>query len=154
MIKGVNMLREIVDLNQKRIKEDLKEIEDIVCIDFIDIFPKSEEHRQKLDNEVSKISTLIDSTEKGNFYLLNSPIETEWGELKFLKINFFDESRLNYEAAPDFKVKDWGKLKEKVKEDVRFTYINRPKWEAVEFKTDNSLIYFLNPLVTTVYKII
>lgn len=147
------MLKEIIEVNQKRIEKDIQEIDGIVRIDFIDIFPKSEEHRKQLDNEVRKNSTLIDSTEKGNFYLLDVPIQTKWGDLRFLKIRFFDESRLNYEAAPDFKVKDWNTLKEKVNNDFRFTYINRPQWEAIEFKTDNSLIYFLNPLVTTVYGI-
>lgn len=73
--------------------------------------------------------------------------------MKFLKIRFFDESRLAYEAAPDFAVANWEKLKQKVNTDDRFSYINRPKWEAIEFKTENSLVYFLNPLVTSVYGI-
>lgn len=107
-------------------------------IDFIDIFPESEDHRKKLDEEVSKISRLIDSTKKGNFYLLNNPVETKWGKLKFLKIRFFDESRLKYEAAPDFAVKDWNKLKQQVQIDKRFTFISRPNWNAVEFKTEAS----------------
>lgn len=147
------MLEEIIKKNESRIEKDIKQIEDIQFIDFIDIFPESEDHRKKLDEEVSKISRLIDSTKKGNFYLLNNPIETKWGKLKFLKIRFFDESRLKYEAAPDFAVKDWDKLKQQVQIDKRFTFICRPNWNAVEFKTENSLIYFLNPLVTTVYGI-
>lgn len=147
------MLKEIVEKNQSRIEKDLEEIEGLQFIDFIDIFPESEEHRKKLDEEVSKISKLIDSTEKGNFYLLNEPIETKWGKLKFLKIRFFDESRLGYEAAPDFAVKDWNMLRQRVENDKRFTYISRPKWDAIEFKTENSLVYFLNPLVTSVYGI-
>lgn len=36
---------------------------------------------------------------------------------------------------------------------MRLNFISRPNWNAVEFKTENSLIYFLNPLVTTVYGI-
>ena len=147
------MINEIIQKNQNRIEKDLEEIEDIQFIDFIDIFPESEEHRKNLDNELEKISTLIDSTQKGKFYLLNNPIETKWGKLKFLKIRFFDESRLNYEAAPDFAVTDWEKLREKVETDKRFSYINRPNWEAIEFKTENSLVYFLNPLVSKVYGI-
>lgn len=147
------MLEDIIKKNQSRIEEDIKQIEGIQQIDFIDIFPKSEEHRKMLDEEVSKISKLIDSTEKGNFYLLNNPIETKWGLLKFLKIRFFDESRLKYEAAPDFAVEDWNKLKQQVEIDKRFSFISRPNWDAIEFKTENSLVYFLNPLVTTVYGI-
>lgn len=147
------MLEDIIKKNQSRIEEDIKQIERIQQIDFIDIFPKSEEHRKMLDEEVSKISKLIDSTEKGNFYLLNNPIETKWGLLKFLKIRFFDESRLKYEAAPDFAVEDWNKLKQQVEIDKRFSFISRPNWDAIEFKTENSLVYFLNPLVTSIYGI-
>ena len=147
------MLKEIVEKNQRRIEKDIEQIEGIKCIDFIDIFPESEEHRKQLDEEVSKISKLIDTTEKGNFYLLNTPIKTKWGDLKFLKIRFFDETRLAYEAAPDFAVENWNALREKVEKDKRFSYIKRPEWEAVELKTADSLAYFLNPLVSEVYGI-
>lgn len=147
------MLEDIIKKNQIRIEEDIRQIEGIQQIDFIDIFPESEEHRKMLDKEANKIGKLIDSTEKGKFYLLNDPIETKWGLLKFIKIRFFDESRLNYEAAPDFAVKDWNKLKQQVEIDKRFSFISRPNWDAIEFKTENSLVYFLNPLVTTVYGI-
>lgn len=148
------MLEDIIKKNEDRIAQDIKEIEGIEKIDFIDIFPKSEEHRRQLDEEVSQISRLIDRTEKGNFYLLNELIQTKWGDLKFLKIRFFDESKLQYEAAPDFVISDWNKLKQKVETDERFSYISREKWDAVEFKTQNSLIYFLNPLVSEIYGII
>lgn len=147
------MLREIIEQNEKRISEDIKDINGIIKIDFMDIFPISEEHRKQLDNEVSKISKLIDSTEKGNFYLLNNPINTKWGELGFIKIRFFDESKLNYEAAPDFKIKDWNELKQRSQQDKRLKYIERPEWKAIEYKTENCLAYFLNPLVTEVYHI-
>ena len=147
------MIKEIIEKNQKRIESEIQEIDGIKYIDFIDIFPTSEEHRKKLDEELSKISELIDNTEKGNFYLLKEPIQTKWGKLKFLKIRFFDKTRLNYEAAPDFAVQDWEKLKEKTKNDDRFSYITRTNWNAIEFKTKNCLVYFLNPLVTSVYGI-
>lgn len=147
------MLEEIIKQNEKRISEDIKCIPGIIRIDFIDIFPISEEHRKQLDEEVSKISKLIDSTEKGNFYLLNTPINTKWGELKFLKVRFFDESRLNYEAAPDFEVENWDELKNFSQMNEKFSFIERPNWNAVEYKTDNCLAYFLNPLVSKVYHI-
>ena len=35
--------------------------------------------------------------------------------------------------------------------DSRFKYIKRPDWDAVEFKTKDTLIYFLNPLASEVY---
>lgn len=62
------MIEEIVKYNLDRIKNDLYEIEGIGAIDFIDIFPKSEEHRKQLDGEAGKLSKLIKETERGNIY--------------------------------------------------------------------------------------
>lgn len=145
------MIEEIVKLNLDRIKKDLYEIEGIEAIDFIDIFPKSEEHRKQLDEEAGKISKLIKETERGNIYLLNTPIETQYGKLSLFKVRYYDESRLNWEAAADFVVKDRNILMERVGKDNRFNYTTRPDWDAVEFKTENTLIYFLNPLASEVY---
>ena len=145
------MLEEIINKNLKRIEKDLSEIKDLQTIDFLDIFPKSEEHRRLLDQEISKIAMLLEKIERGNVYALNNPIETKYGKLTYIKIRIFDETRLNWEAAADFVVKDRNILMEKVGKDTRFTYIKREKWDAVEFKTDNTLVYFLNPLVSEVY---
>ena len=145
------MLFEITKKNLKRIETDLKEIEGLKCIDFLDIFPESEEHKIKLDEELIQISTLLQETERGNVYYLNTPIKTKYGDLQYIKIRFFDESRLNWEAACDFVVEDRQILLDKVGKDKRFSYIKREKWDAVEFKTDNTLIYFLNPLASEVY---
>lgn len=147
------MIQEIIKLNEKRISKDISEVEGIKNIDFIDIFPTSEEPRIKLDNEACTLGKLIDSTEKGNFYLLNSPIKTKWGGLKFVKKRFYDESKLHYEAAPDFALESFEKLKEIAQNDKRYSFINREKWQAIKFKTENCLVYFLKPLVTQVYGI-
>ena len=45
------MIEEIINKNLERIENDLKEINDIQNIDFIDLFPVSEEHRKVLDKE-------------------------------------------------------------------------------------------------------
>ena len=145
------MLQEIINKNLNRIENDLFEIEGLKKIYFIDIFPKSEEHRIQLDNEVLKISKILEETERGNIYILNQPIKTNYGELKYLKIRYFDETRLNWEAAADFVVKDRNILMNKVGKDKRYSYIKRPDWDAIEFKTENTLIYFLNPLASEVY---
>lgn len=145
------MLSEIVDVNLKRIESDLKEIEGLKCIDFFDVFPTSEEHKDILDKELNKISTILEVTERGNVYSLNNPINTKYGELKYIKIRFFDKTRLNWEAAADFVVEDRNILLDKVGKDDRFKYIERPEWDAIEFKTKDTLIYFLNPLASEVY---
>ena len=100
------MLEEIIKKNLSRIENDLTEIEGLQNIDFIDIFPKSEEHKKQLDDEVSKISKLVKKTNRGNIYLLNQALKTKYGELRYLKIRYFDETRLNWEAVADFVVKD------------------------------------------------
>ena len=145
------MLEEIIKKNLSRIENDLTEIEGLQNIDFIDIFPRSEEHKKQLDDEVSKISKLVKKTNRGNIYLLNQALKTKYGELRYLKIRYFDETRLNWEAAADFVVKDRDILMNKVGKDKRYSYIKRAEWDAVEFKTENTLIYFLNPLASKVY---
>lgn len=42
-------------------------------------------------------------------------------------------------------------LLDKVEKDNRFSYIKRPEWDAVEFKTNDTLIYFLNPIASEIY---
>ena len=145
------MIEEIIQKNLKRIEKDLNEIKDIQNIDFIDLFPISEEHRKILDEEAIKIGMIIEKTERGNVYLLNTPLDTEYGKLSLVKVRFFDETRINWEAAADFVVKDRKVLEDKVGKDPRFKYIVRPDWDAIEFKTKDTLIYFLNPLASDVY---
>lgn len=147
------MIEEIIRKNEKRIEKDISKFKDIKNIDFIDIFPISEKHKKQLDLEVANIAKIIDKTEKGTFYLLNQPILTKWGKLSFLKIRYFDATKLNWEAAPDFEIEDWNSLKQQVEKDETLTFISREKWDAIEYKSKDSLIYFLNPLVTSVYRI-
>lgn len=145
------MLEEIVNKNLLRIENDLKEIPDIEYIDFFDVFPKSEESKRELDDELKNIATILEVTDRGNVYVLNNAIDTKYGLLKYIKIRFFDETRLNWEAAADFVVKDRNVLLDKVGKDERYKYIKREEWDAVEFKTKDTLIYFLKPLASEVY---
>ena len=145
------MIETIVDRNLKRVKDDLSEIPGIIRIDFMDIFPTSEEHRQTLDEEMLTKAKILQQTERGNVYELDQPIQTSYGELQYIKIRFYDETRLNWEAAADFQVKNRQVLLDKVGKDSRFSYIERPGWTAVEFKTKNTLVYFLDPLASEVY---
>ena len=145
------MFEEIIEKNINRIEKDLTEIEGLQKIDFIDIFPISEEHKKQLDNEISEKSKLLKETDRGNVYLLNQPIKTKYGDLRYIKIRYFDKTRLNWEAAADFVVKDRNVLMNKVGKDSRYSYIKRTEWDAIEFKTDDTLIYFLKPLASEVY---
>ncbi len=145
------MIEEIIEKNLKRIENDLPEINDIQNIDFIDLFPVTEEHRKLLDKEAIKVGKIIKETERGNVYLLNTPLKTKYGKLSLFKVRFYDETRLNWEAAADFVVKDRKILEDKVGKDRRYKFIVRPDWDAIEFRTKDTLIYFLNPLASEVY---
>lgn len=145
------MIFDIIEKNLNRIEQDLQEIEGLKNIDFIDIFPTSDKHKLQLEDEMNSIANLELKTERGNIYTLVKPLDTKYGKLKWIKIRYFDESRLNWEAAADFAVDNRNILLNKVGKDKRFTYIKRDEWDAVEFKTDNTLIYFLNPLASEVY---
>jgi len=63
------VIEKIINKNLERIENDLKEINDIQNIDFIDLFPVSEEHRKSLDKEAIRVGKIIKETERGNVYL-------------------------------------------------------------------------------------
>lgn len=145
------MVFDIIEKNLQRIEKDLQEFEGLQRIDFIDIFPTSENHKLELEAEMESIATLQEQTERGNVYTFNKPFKTKYGDLEWIKIRYFDESRINWEAASDFVLDNRDALFEKVAKDERFSYIKRDKWDAIEFKTSDTLIYFLKPLASTVY---
>ena len=146
-------IKEIINQCQKDIEEDIKSLMYIKGIDFLDIFPKTQEHKILLDEEALTIAKVVDRTERGNFYVFNKPITTKFGLLKIIKIRKFDTSRLNWVAAPDFATTDYEKFFEAYKDDERFTYIEKPDYKGFELKTDKSLIYFLDELTTDYYKV-
>ena len=152
-MKKYETIKEIINQCEVDIEEDIKCLEFIKCIDFIDIFPISDEHKALLDKEVLDIATIIDKTERGNFYVFNEPIATRFGQIKICKIRKFDETRLNWVAAPDFATTNYDKFLELYKNDARFKYIEKPTYKGLEFKTDKSLIYFLDELTTDYYNI-
>ena len=115
------MLFDIIERNLNRIEKDLEEIEGLQSIDFMDIFPISKYHQLQLEQEMEKIATLIQQTKRGNIYTLKVPLQTKYGQLKWIKIRYFDESRLNWEAAADFIVEDRKVLLDKVGKDDRFS---------------------------------
>ncbi len=135
------------------ITSDLSSLEGIKSIDFLDIFPRSEAHKIFLDAEANKIANIIEKTERGNFYVFHKPVNTKFGELKVIKIRKFDNTRLNWIAAPDFSMEDYNKFLNRYINDNRFIYIEKPTYKGLEFKTKNSLIYFLDIPTTTYYNI-
>ena len=142
---------EIVNDSLKKIAQDFNTLEGVTTIDFLDIFPRSEEHKRLLDEEALILGKIIDKTERGDFYVLNTPIKTAFGDLLIIKIRKFDETRLPWLSAPDFNVDNYDEFVKKYQTDNRFTYIEKPTYKGLEFKTKNSLVYFLDEPTTIYY---
>lgn len=68
---------EIIKYNLARIAQDLKEIPGLISIDFMDIFPMSEDHRKALDEEMKTRAVVLQVTERGNVYVLNTPLASK-----------------------------------------------------------------------------
>lgn len=134
-------------------EKDIASLKFIDAVDFIDIFPRSEEHKRLLDEEAKQIADIIEQTDRGNFYVFHKPIETNFGVLKIFKIRKFDTTRLPWLAAPDFRMTDYSKFLKTYKHDSRFTYIEKPTYNGLEFKTKDSLIYFLDVPTTEFYNV-
>ncbi len=137
----------------KDCEKDISTLKYVEGVDFIDIFPRSEEHKAMLDEEAKKIARVIEETERGNFYVFHKPIKTQFGMLKIIKVRKFDETRLPWLAAPDFRVTDYDIFFKTYKNDKRFNFVQKPTYSGLEFKTQNSLIYFLDEPTTEYYNL-
>ena len=57
------------------------------------------------------ISELIEKDEKGEYYLLNNPLETVYGELKIVKLRIFDQIKESL-GSMDFKCDEYNSIRE------------------------------------------
>ena len=85
------------------------------------------------------------STRKTGFtYLLNEPIKTPYGSLKLVKVRLPDPSR-SQRGAPDFKLLDYQKFKEKfIRSSGDFTLMLKEEYEMIEIKGVDVLVYIPN----------
>lgn len=134
-------------------EKDISSLKFIEGVDFVDIFPRTIEHKILLDEEAKKIARVIEKTERGDFYVFHTPLNTQFGPLKIIKVRKFDETRLPWLAAPDFRVTDYASFFKTYKNDSRFSVVQKPTYSGLEFKTPNSLIYFLDEPTTHYYNL-
>lgn len=122
-----------------------KYIDEELVLDFVDIFPISEQERLDLIKNIDNLGKVVSKLKKGPIYLLDKPIQTKYGPLKLIKIRIYDKEKTQ-RGAPDFKVKDYKEFKEKYLEKEYFNLIERPEYEMLELdiKDSNVLIYFLD----------
>ena len=142
------IIHKIVDL----CKKDILSFPEIICMDYVDIFPRSEEDRVLLNSEANKLGNIIEKNERGTTYRLNKPISTELGNIELLKIRKFDETRLSWLGAGDFIVNEFDKFKNKYQNAKNCKYVEAPTYNAIEIKTDNTLAYIMDIPTSEYYK--
>jgi hypothetical protein len=119
-----------------------------VTIDYLAIFAKDEAEYQDLIEYTRELGKAVDlkKTKTGKTILLKSPIETEAGLLKVLKIRKPDATRPQ-RGAPDFRVGDYHEFKNKyIMANGNFTLMLRADYEMIELKGVDVLVYFPSKL--------
>jgi hypothetical protein len=84
------------------------------------------------------------ATKSGVTIILDKPIETPAGHLEVLKVRKPDPTR-SQRGAPDFRVKDYNKFKEKyflTGRNSNFSLMIRKEYEMLELKGVDVLVYF------------
>lgn len=103
-------------------------------LDYVDIFPKSEEEHKELLEQLKSLGKPIWSGSTGKTYLLDEPIETDKGLLKLLRVRIFDNSKLAFRGHPDYAVKkeEYDDFKDYLLKQENVNLMKRPEYEMVE----------------------
>lgn len=134
------MIKNIVEIELDKYKNDIENIKEEKTIDCITIFSSSEKDYIKLNNEL-KNNKLIDEMTSGNLYYLNEPIKTMYGDLSFIKIRKHDDNYNNYRISVDFTIKNYNDYKNKLDNPTIKTY---DTFELIQFKNGNSIINIIS----------
>lgn len=134
------MIKKIIEENLEKYKNNIEQIKENKIIDCITIFSKSEEDYLSLNKELNK-NKIIDEMSSGNLYYLNEPIETQYGNLEFIKIRKHDDNYNNYRISVDFTVDDYDKYKNLLDNPVIKKY---DTFELIQLKNDNSIINIIS----------
>lgn len=129
-------ISEIIINELDKYRSEISIIDDNIRINCITIFSTSDNNYIELNKELSK-NRLIDEMSSGNLYFLDSPINTEYGKLYFIKVRKYDENYNNYRISVDFTVDNYEKFKSKISNPVIKKYDN---FELIQFKTSKSII--------------
>jgi hypothetical protein len=119
-----------------------------VTIDYLSIFAKDEAEYQDLIEYTRELGKATDEklAKTGKTIILKSPIETEAGLLKVIKIRKPDATRPQ-RGAPDFRVDDYQEFKSKyIMANGNFTLMLRADYEMIELKGVDVLVYFPSKL--------
>ncbi len=134
------MIEQLIKDNLVKYKEDIDKIKENKTIDCITIFSKSEEEYLNLNKELSN-NKIIDEMSSGNLYYLNEQIETQYGNLKFIKIRKHDDNYNNYRISVDFIVDDYNEYKSSLNNPIIKKY---DTFELIQLKNNNSIINIIS----------
>ena len=112
-------------------------------LDFMDIFPKSQIERTEIEIELRQKAKCIEKEEKGEYYLLNTPINTILGVLRVVKLRIFDNKK-NKRGTMDFKSSYYEQIKKIVRGKKDVYIISKSKDELIEIPIGDNFIYFSN----------
>lgn len=128
--QGLDTLKNNTDENQ-------------AVVDYVAIFSKNDEEYKNLEQIAQTLGVQVDNEniKTGKTFLLNNPIETLAGELKFIKIRLLDATRPQ-RGAPDFKIPNYERFKERyLQTSGNFTLMIRKNYEMIEIKGVDVLVY-------------
>ena len=130
------MLAQLITNELPKSKDIIDGIKADKIIDCVGVFTKSDEEYADL-NAGLKDSKLIDEMPSGNLYCLNTPIQTTYGDLFFVKIRKPDNNFNNYRIYVDFVVNDYGQFRNTLDNPTIKSF---DKFELIEFKNNESIV--------------
>ncbi|MBR6961982.1 hypothetical protein IKH79_04505 [Candidatus Saccharibacteria bacterium] len=130
------MLAQLITNELPKSKDVIDDIKADKIIDCVGVFTKSDKEYASLNAEL-KDNKLIDEMPSGNLYYLNTPIQTEYGDLFFVKIRKPDNNFNDYRIYVDFVVDDYEQFRNTLDNPTIKTF---DKFELIEFKNNESIV--------------
>jgi hypothetical protein len=127
MKKFSEVVAEIVAESAK-LKDKYTDEKDVV-VGFGCIFCQSEEEYKEFTEQIECLGKVVENTQSGFTYLLDTAIKTKAGDLRLVKIRKPDE-KFKQRGDADFNT-DFKKFKQKYLNNPKFELIKRPAFEML-----------------------
>ena len=126
--------------------------DDGLSLDYVAIFSQDEEEQKQLLEIAHKLGSVVEETKTGLTFLLSQPYKTKKGNLRLVKIRYWDKNK-PFRGAPDFRVNDYTSFKEKYGRLPNMNLIDRKEYEMLELSDKNSdiLVYFPSEPLTVAF---
>ena len=129
-------IEEIILKELYRYKNDIDMIKADKKIDCVTIFTKSSEECDCINKELCN-NKIIDNMSSGNLYYLNNAINTEYGDLLFIKVRKHDDNFNDFRISVDFIVDNYENFKNNINNPVIKKY---DTFELIQLKNERSII--------------